>query len=459
MKILIATWGYPFAWQPTSYEFESIKKEHVRTTLPVLIDALKPDKVLVIGTDTVLYKENPTKECDSYTLEVENIISTLNQTPKNERYAALKNIAQDLIKEFIEAEVYPHIPQNFRNEEKIKVLINYNLGWYGYTNKCNKPICGFDLRERTPYDYYANIFYLIYKELKPLLNISDKLELYLDVTHGINYMPIFALKAIEWLASFISAEKEVNLTVINSEPIPQPYVKGIVLKIFKVLEKTYKGDFFSKHLPKEWIEGKPKKLSPEFEKLFGGKSKEYRPDVEPFLASFIYGIPLGIKEFLPNLQEIENFVDKKIQEYESSIEVKVNTSNKCLTVKAPQLYNPLPKYVLAAILTLFAQRIIKDKSQGCENFVTKIVEHFFEEPFKSILDRNIKTWKECNKNPSQKTCGGENCLDNSDEKANLRNLVSHSGLLHQCIDITKCSYSSNKAKVEKLLRKLLAEPR
>jgi len=459
MKILIATWGYPFAWQPTSYEFESIKKEQVKTTLPVLIEALKPDKVLVIGTDTVLYKHNPIRECDEYTAEVKNIISTLNNTPKNQRYQEIKHIAKKLIKEFIETEVYPHIPQNFRNEKNIKVLINYNLGWYGSTNKCNPSICGFDLRERTPYDYYANLFYLLYKELKPFLQIADKLEIYLDVTHGINYMPIFALKAIEWLVSFISAEKEVYLTVINSEPIPQPNVKDIILKIFRVLEKTYKGDFFYKHLPTEWIEGKPKKLSPGFEKLFGVKSQEYRPDVEPFLASFIYGIPLGIKEFLPNLQEIENFVDKKIQEYESSIEVKVNTNNQCVTVKAPQLYKPLPKYVLAAILTLFAQRIIKENTQGCENFVTKIVEHFFEEPFKSILDRNIKTWKECNKNPSQETCGSEKCLGNSDEKANLRNLVSHSGLLHQCIDITKCSYGSNKQKVEKLLRDLLAEPR
>jgi len=464
MRILIATWGYPFAWSPTAYSFKtqnrSVEKKHLRTPLPVLIEALRPDKVLVVGTDTVLYEKNPFREFEDYKTEVEEFIEKLKKSPKGERYKVLKEHAKGLIEKFVEREVLTKLDPHLQWGKNLKIVIDYNLGLYGKITKNGETVGGFDFRERSPYDYYVGLFYLLYRELKPLLN-ANSIEIYLDITHGVNYMPNFALRAVEWLASFMSASKTVKLTVLNTEPMPQPPIKDITLKVFKVFEETYRGGFFFKHLPGDWVEGRPAQIDQNIANLFGltqisGKT----PDVEPFLASFIYGIPLGIKEFLPDLEELEQFITERVEDYEKSVEVSIDESSKRVKVKAlSQLYKPLPKYVLAAILTRIVQPKLKSLPSTCEAVVKQLINTFYEEPFKAILEKNRDGWLRCLQNPDEKTCGSGDCLSNPNKQTNLRNFVGHSGLLYQCIDENRCTYGDNKERIKEMLYQLLKRTR
>ncbi len=462
MRVLIATWGYPFAWSPTAYSFKtqdrSVEKKNLKTPLPVLIEALRPDKVLVVGTDTVLYEKNPFREFGEYKTEVEEFIEKLKKSPKGERYRVLKEHARGLIEKFVEREVLTKLDPNFQWNGNLKVVINYNLGWYGKITRDGETVGGFDFRERNPYDYYVGLFYLLYRELKPLL-AADNVEIYLDITHGVNYMPNFALRAVEWLTSFMSASKTVKLTVLNTEPMPQPPVKDITLKVFKVFEETYRGGFFFKHLPGDWVEGKPQEVNPDIAKLIGlNKLSAARPDVEPFLVSFIYGIPLGIKEFLPDLEEVEQFITERVEDYEKSVEVSIDENLRKVKVEAKsKLYIPLPKYVLAAILTRIAKPKLENLPSACEEVVKQLINTFYEEPFKAILEKNRDSWLRCLQSPDDRACGSGGCLSNQDKQANLRNLVGHSGLLYQCIDENNCTYGVNRKRIKELLYQLLGK--
>ncbi|HIC87720.1 MAG TPA: CRISPR-associated protein, partial [Aquificae bacterium] len=52
MKILIAPWGNPFAWQEVTYRFGDVE-DNSKSSLKIIQQAIQPDKTIIIGLDTL----------------------------------------------------------------------------------------------------------------------------------------------------------------------------------------------------------------------------------------------------------------------------------------------------------------------------------------------------------------------------------------------------------------------
>jgi CRISPR-associated protein Csx1 len=96
--------------------------------------------------------------------------------------------------------------------------------------------------------YLTSIYYHTLDMLKRNYNNNrkKKLHIHLDITHGINYMPLMCKEAVELAANTFAVitDKEVQVTVYNSDPVsppPQQDNCDIKLNINEIYKITYNG--------------------------------------------------------------------------------------------------------------------------------------------------------------------------------------------------------------------------
>jgi len=168
MKILIAPWGHPRGWKDVVYNFNKHRGK-AKTPLKILQNEINPDKIIIIGLDTI--------------------------ADKGRTYADVKKAAQEIISEY--AKKY-----GIKNYD---VLIAPGIG--------NFPNGKF---EGEALDYY---YYLFAKLALMFCELEDGiLEITLDTTHGINYSTILSYRAVKELLQYISIFKKIKFMAVNSDP-------------------------------------------------------------------------------------------------------------------------------------------------------------------------------------------------------------------------------------------------
>ncbi|MFA4661591.1 CRISPR-associated CARF protein Csx1 [Pyrococcus kukulkanii] len=178
MRLLISPWGNFRNWSEVEYHFDG-KRMKSKSPLPLLHDAVEPDKTIVILPDT--------------------LASDLERAEKE-----VEEEAREFLKELgVEAEVVV-IPGTgkFPNGE-----------FLGHpTDAC---------------------YYLTYR-LSREIPVKD-LEVHLDITHGLNYLTFFTQRALEDLLGILAIGKDVKMTVYNTDP----FVKGVNNLGINVIEERH----------------------------------------------------------------------------------------------------------------------------------------------------------------------------------------------------------------------------
>ena len=422
MKVLIATWGYPFTWGFATYNYKG-RKVTAKTTLPVLINSLKPNKVYVIATDTVLVRPGEEGQKDREALRD---IKT---------YGELKNRAKTLVEDYIKKNVVPLLDDK---SIPIEVVVNYNSGTYN----------NFLHFKRTIEDYYRKLFEIFREIFAPYVGQAADIDLYLDITHGINYMPAFAFDALKDFAKILSVNGKVNLTVLNSEPYPQPaprdeqQQKNIHLSVYEVFKETYQKDFIDTKIDTEGVIptsdfNRQREVDTPFkslEKLATATPEEER-DVYTFLVSALEGYPLAVTQFFIEPQRLEQKIKETVEDYEGHTKVTHRVDGQISVKSENELSKHLPVLVFAWILAKFIEKRynggLNREVSLRELFGLKNTLYKRNSTLEIFLTRNLKDFENQHERGRRKKISfyGEHL-----PKDMFRHFKAHSGLIFQFID-------------------------
>jgi len=344
LKILISTWGNPWKdfskeelrWVKTTYEYEDKKDSH--SSFQVLYEKLKPNKSIIISLDTL---------ADSSVLSNGNNIT----------YKDIKNNAEEQIKLFIEKKLNMKI-------KDIKIFVLPGVGTFKKSNNNKTRIF-----KGLMLDYYYCILYRISKFIIELIEKNpedEKIIIHLDLTHGINFMPVLTYRAIREIAGILAFTKNVIFNVYNSDPYNY-FAKNTILKIQKVesteiimnpYDKLLSGTNKYVQINKEFCE---KYKNNEVKgKIFRSISNHCKLDdkrINAFLSSIYNGFPLALFTFFPNGSAIQECIDYGITLFEGH--TTINTSQKDILFSVEHNVN-FTKDFATYIITWLSTKIIKN---------------------------------------------------------------------------------------------------
>lgn len=268
-----------YGWGEVYYSFRGrVLSRKVRSSLPLLYDCLRPDVVVVLVLDTVVEGD-----VEGY-LEVRERVSG--------RY-----------RDFIEDELGLRLGGG-----KLSVIVAPGVG--SFPN-------GFFLGDLK--DFHVYILYELVKVFLRYWVGGGRLEFYLDLTHGMNYMPTLTYRVVREIAGISAFFGDVRFSVYNSEPYT---AQSSNLEIH-VLEDAVM-------LPspsRDGLRDKPRLLEPrslseserrELDRLqsrlvgeagFKGLTGMSRT-VNAFLGSLVNGLPLALLTFLPASSGLEYILEE-----------------------------------------------------------------------------------------------------------------------------------------------------
>jgi CRISPR-associated protein Csx1 len=314
VRVVIAPWGDPFGWRKAKYLFKTPDGQRIgpieaSTTLGVWLKFIKPDngdRICLIVPDTVLDKKYQTKE--------------FFEEFATKGYLYYKEIVKKSICNYLQTQVEKY------DSDLVKVYINYNTGTFNNLKF-----------ERKATDYYLNLFWIFYKFFFEELKILDligrsgsqklqHLEVYLDTTHGVNFMPTLTLKALKtFLEALSAAPIKITLRVYNAEPVV-PFNSNEVSEFLEIHEETFEKLFtqirFLSEDKRNWIED--------------NKNYESYEEVLKFLAGAIKGYPLlifnnfdlKVKTYDGREKKLDtNFIRDRIDNYERNLKLEVDFCN------------------------------------------------------------------------------------------------------------------------------------
>ena len=267
-SVLISPWGNPEFWKEVTYTFNN-KGMLSRSTLSLLYEVLKPEKIVIIALDT-LAKE-PSRNYDNTVDEV-------------------KRKCSEFIKE------------KLRVNADCDIIVAPGVGSFNLSFEGNMS------------DFY---FYTLFKLSRILVELDDNATVHLDTTHGINYMPTLVYRALNEILGVLAYTKKIKFIVYNSEP----YKEGVAKYQVHIIEERERiQPRLSAHpigitgacnllaINKE----EDKDLSMRIYEVSRVKSDELRK-LNAFLSSVVNGLPLALFTFYPDesnlLERLESVVN------------------------------------------------------------------------------------------------------------------------------------------------------
>jgi CRISPR-associated protein Csx1 len=213
-NIVIASWGNPTGWKRVTYTYNQIEKCTFASTLALT-------EILNIDYGNVIIFLPSSLAADP------NIYSGIFNN-RNIDFNIIENGIRNYISQFIN--------QRHGNNISPKLIVVPNIGSFSKVKF-----------EGNAESYLTSIYYHILDILKRNYNNGKKkMHIHLDITHGINYMPLMCKEAVELAANTFAVitDKEVQVTVYNSDPVsppPQQDNCDIKLNINEIYKITYNG--------------------------------------------------------------------------------------------------------------------------------------------------------------------------------------------------------------------------
>ncbi len=273
----MAPWGLPKAWRRVLYKFNGLEKESKSSLVP-LIEKLKPDKIIVTVLDTSVQE-------------------------KFNNYEHLCENVKKYYKEFCKNELDYEM-----NEESI--IVAPGVGTF--------KVKGQKVRfEGQATDFY---YFLIFELAKRLVNVveQDGLTVYLDLTHGMNFMSTLMYRALyDILGAMAYAHKNITLNVYNAEPYTGDVDKLCIHQIeFRRILPRLSSRILGEYDGKAWL---LKGYSSE-----GGETmrfkKEETAELNAFLSAIVNGFPLALYTFFPQKEEVRKRLEDAYECWRRHIE-------------------------------------------------------------------------------------------------------------------------------------------
>ncbi|MEO0111630.1 MAG: CRISPR-associated CARF protein Csx1 [candidate division WOR-3 bacterium] len=427
MKILISTWGNPKAWGKVKYCYKRENRES-KDALQLIREKEKIEKTIIVSIDTLA------DECISPS-------STIS-------YRDIRDHSHSLIEDFCKKEV---------GYQPDKIIISYGVGKFN-----NLKFIG------NAMDFYYYVFKeLSFTLLEWLKNYSLQnenriyLDIYLDISHGINFLPVLTYRALKEILQILAYICEIRFIVLNSDTyiraeksdtLNTPNTLNInVIEESKILPKIIAYKISKRPIEPSSApnsEEKEKKKEKENEKEKIGKiisevlgSKNIAQEILYFLSAFMYALPLFVITYLPDKEELEKEIEKIIKEFENNIEIKTKNNKKEITRNIEftiNFENLIKAYLLSWLLNkkgfykkdeIELEEIKKIKEIWKENFPVEsnridVEINDIKELFSS-LPQDYKTYLEIKKKSSD-----SNNIDK-------RNFFAHAGFEHNIIEMKK----------------------
>lgn len=404
MKILISTWGNPYGWEEVEYCYKS-KCEKAKDPSKLIKEKEDITKTLIISVDTLS----------------DESIKCFNDW----NYENIKKSAETIIRNFYK--------DHFK-EEPDKVIISYGVGEFN-----NSKFTG------SAMDFYFYVFKELsftFTEWLEKNNCSSTLEVYLDISHGINFLPVLTYRALKEMLQMLAYTYKVKLIVLNSDTFIRS-AKPSFLNINEIENSNlyprvigYKSD---RRLiePFYHLEENQKK---NIGQILSKDNFSVDDEVFCFLSAFMYGLPVFVINYLPNYDELKGKIEKALNKFEENIQVEREGKLKIIrkiefTINFENL---LKAYMLSWLLNkggfrkkeeieLEEIKEIKNKIWREENFpveCNRIDKEIYDVNNLRNIEEGYKTYAEL---------VGKSTGNNIDK----RNFFAHAGFEHNIIEIKK----------------------
>ena len=331
MKVVVAPWGYPKKWNEVTYVYNELT-EKTKSSLSLIKKAENPDKIIIVCADTL------GDDCVYFF--------------KNPHYNDIKNCAESLIFNFCQKEL-----NNFTPE---KIIVSYGFGEFTNTKFIGNAV-----------DFYYHTLKelaLIFADSLPEKN--EKIEVIFDATHGINYTTILTYRALREILEILAYAYDVNLKVLNSDPLIGRETKFDKLNI-NVIEE-------SKILPKISVYRSNEKPVREYHLLDDETKGKIGRGISTFisqisfnidknkififLGSFLYALPVFVLSYMMKTLELKDKIEKIAEEFENNIEL--NNSGKLEIIRKwefrENFANLIKAYLVSSILEKFGFNRLDD---------------------------------------------------------------------------------------------------
>jgi len=355
MKLLIVPWGNPFTWEEVKYRFGNTICTS-KTSLCVLTKELNPDRILILVGDS-LAKSEKVKE--------------------NSEYASIKKTVEEEIKLFLSENVY------YESHPKVDICVLPGTGYF--------PNGAF---EGQVLDYYYRLLY----ELADIISKDAFSEVHLDLTHGLNFMPVLTYRAVKEILQVVSFFKSVKFTAYNADP----FVSGVpeTVLTLHVVEETEEDPRFPSFSP--YVVDESSRF---FEKLAVDENgqklkvveKPWLKEVLTFVGGINFGLPLVLITFFVPSEKILSHLEEALENYERKIEIRKDGNRLRLRRKAR--LTPLFRVLTLSwlLLKLFEKEdLLKERREeiSLNEFESLAKKVFWKDiNLRSILGREIDNLK------------------------------------------------------------------
>jgi len=408
MKILVAVWGDPERWDEVNYEYQG-QSEKAKSTINLIKRVENVNKTVIICVDTL---------ADNHIISYKDLFTS-------PYYLDIKNIAKSVVKNFCLSQF------NFQPD---KIIVGYGVGEFNNT-----------IFIGNAQDFY----YEVLKELSLLfgnavryLREEKEIEVILDITHGINYMPTLTYRALREILQILAYTYNVKLKVLNAEPYIRQ-TKPQKLSINVIEETKILPHLFAYRSDKRPIE--PRKEHNTYGQVIGNCLKQInynRQKIHIFLSAFIHAIPVFIISYLMNSQDTKNLINKISKEFEKFITI---DKNQKITVERELEYriefeNLIKTYLVSSILEA------KGFSSKVDIPLTDI-QHLKEEVFSKLevernrIDKEIGDIKQLQNIQQQYQVYAQLLNKQIQNQIDKRNFFAHAGFEHNVIELRKINDS------------------
>ncbi|MEM2619234.1 MAG: CRISPR-associated CARF protein Csx1 [Candidatus Hadarchaeales archaeon] len=284
-SILVSSWGKPwrtggeFSWKKVEYRLKETSRTS-RSSLPVLVEHIKPERIVIVVLDTV----------------AEKICSN---------YQKLCKMVEERYLDFIQKEL--------EILEEVKVIVTPGVG-------------SFELKFKGEMmDFYHYVFFELSREL---IGLEKQCEVHLDITHGLNFAPVLLHEALENILGILAYTKNIKFSIYNAEPfIPETKEKSSL-----TIHRIEYGDVYPSLSPNR-LGGKGEarllavreehKKDTEFCKKVSKAAKvSNSKELNAFLSGIVNGLPLCLYTFCPNPQRLEKKLFLAVKEWRKNVEIR-----------------------------------------------------------------------------------------------------------------------------------------
>ncbi|MCX7759096.1 MAG: CRISPR-associated CARF protein Csx1 [bacterium] len=307
MKIYIATWGNPFAWKETQYRYRNEMFKSC-STLGIIDKIENPDRIIIISLDSIADQDPNCINCKEYNPIVE--------------------IAKNKIQEYIINNLKLDYLLN-----KMDIIISLSVGEFQRLSVVGQST-----------DFYFHTFHSLSKFFieyfltnKNKIKISDNIEIIIDISHGINFMPVICYSVTRMILNIWGfLFNNLRIRVLNSDPFigqanPE-YLNINVIEETRIVPRIYisSNDFSlsTSLLVSPFIEDSLKKEIVKRKNEFTLEENNTYREALIFLSAFYNKLPLHTAVYLPDKQKIVELINKIINEHLKYVTLEIKGEQK-----------------------------------------------------------------------------------------------------------------------------------